>query len=147
MAQRPTVIRTSRSAAPIGPFAQAMRAGDFVFVAGQRGIEPGGDVPVTGTGAKIRQAFENVRGILEAAGTSLTNIVMSRVYVTDMVRHRPAVNEAYEEYFAGRPPPRTIVQVSGLNQHDDVELEVVAWVPPRNRGPRARRPRTRAGKV
>ena len=148
MLHRPTVIHTAKAAAPTGPFVQAVRAGDFVFVAGQRGIEPTSGALMTGTREKVRQTFENIRAILEAAGTSLEYVVMSRVYVRDMAGHRPIVNEAYERYFSKGPPPRTIVEVSRLNQDDDVEIEVVAWVPPRpaaprRRGPGKRAPRTR----
>lgn len=131
MPEKPRAIHTFHAAAPTGPFVQAVRAGDFVFVAGQRGIEPGTGSLAAGTGEKVRRAFENIHAILEAAGTGLEYVVMSRVYVTDMVRHRPIVNEAYERYFPQGPPPRTIVEVSRLNQDDDVEIEVVAWVPPR----------------
>lgn len=144
MTRRPTVIFTPNAAAPTGPFAQAMRAGDFVFVAGQRGIEPGTGTLAKGTRARIRQTFENIRAILAAAGTSLEYVVSSRVYVTDMLAHRPLVNEAYERYFPAGPPPRTIVEVARLNQEDQVEIEVVAWVPPRSWA-RPRRGGRRAG--
>lgn len=138
MLDRPTVIYTEKAAAPTGPFVQAVRAGDFVFVAGQRGIEPGTGALVTGTREKVQRAFENIQAILEAAGTSLEYVVMSRVYVRDMAGHRPIVNEAYERYFPKGPPPRTIVEVARLNQDDEVEIEVVAWVPPRKGAPRGR---------
>jgi 2-iminobutanoate/2-iminopropanoate deaminase len=146
MAGRPTVIHTEQAAAPTGPFAQAMRAGDFVFVAGQRGIEPGTGALAAGTREKVRQAFENIRAILEAAGTSFEYVVMSRVYVRDMAGHRPIVNEAYQRYFPKGQPPRTIVEVARLNQDDEVEIEVVAWVPPQERTPRARGHRSGARK-
>ena len=138
MPGRPTVVHTAKAAAPTGPFVQAVRAGEFVFVAGQRGIEPGTGDLASGTREKVRRTFENIRAILEAAGTSLEYVVMSRVYVRDMAGHRPIVNEAYERYFPQGPPPRTIVEVSRLNQDDEVEIEVVAWVPPRKPAPRPR---------
>ncbi|HEY7676918.1 MAG TPA: Rid family hydrolase, partial [Candidatus Methylomirabilis sp.] len=83
MAERPTAIHTDQAAAPTGPFAQAVRAGEFVFVAGQRGIEPGTGALAAGTREKVGRAFENIRAILKAAGTSLEYVVMSRVYVRD----------------------------------------------------------------
>lgn len=147
MAERPRAIHTVAAAAPTGPFVQAMRAGEFVFVAGQRGIVPGNGALAEGTREKVRQAFENIQAILQAAGTSLECVVMSRVYVTDMVGHRPIVNEAYRHYFPNGPPPRTIVEVARLNQDDEVEIEVVAWVPPRRRAPRARATRKGAGRL
>lgn len=149
MPDRPRVIHTERAAAPTGPFVQAVRAGDFVFVAGQRGIDPRTGGLVEGVRRKVERTFENIRAILEAAGTSLEYVVMSRVYVRDMADHRPVVNEAYERYFPLGPPPRTIVEVSRLNQEDQVEIEVVAWVPPdrrkalRTRGRPERAPRLR----
>ncbi len=138
MAQRPTVIHTPKAAAPTGPFVQAMRAGEFVFVAGQRGILPGTGALASGTREKVRQTFENIQAILAAAGTSLEYVVMSRVYVRDMAGQRPIVNEAYERYFPQGPPPRTIVEVARLNQDDEVEIEVVAWVPPKTPARQAR---------
>lgn len=138
MRDRPAVISTEKAAAPTGPFVQAVRAGDFVFVAGQRGIDPRTGALVAGTREKVRQTFENIRAILSAAGTSLEYVVMSRVYVRDMAADRPIVNEAYERYFPTGPPPRTIVEVARLNQEDQVEIEVVAWVPPRQSAPRRR---------
>lgn len=145
--EAPRPIHTPKAAAPTGPFVQAVRAGDFVFVAGQRGIEPGTGALVAGIPEKVRRAFENIRAILEAAGTSLDYVVMSRVYVRDMAGHRPIVNEAYERYFPHGPPPRTIVEVSRLNQDDEVEIEVVAWVPPQKPAPRPRGHRLGAGKA
>ena len=138
MGEPPRVISTPRAAAPTGPLVQAVRAGDFVFVAGQRGIEPGTGTLAAGTREKVRRTFENIRAILEAAGTSLEYVVMSRVYVRDMAAHRPIVNEAYQQYFPKGPPPRTIVEVARLNQDDEVEIEVVAWVPPEKEAPRPR---------
>ena len=144
MRGRPAAIHTLRAAQPTGPFAQAKRAGEFVFVAGQRGIDPKTGTLVAGAREKIRQTFENIAAILAAAATSLEYVVMSRVYVRDMAAHRPLVNEAYERYFPQGPPPRTIVEVARLNQDDEVEIEVVAWVPPRKPAPRARGRRTGA---
>ncbi len=146
MPQRPRVIHTPKAAAPTGPFAQAVRAGEFVFVAGQRGIEPGTGALAAGPREKVRQIFENIQAILAAAGTSLEYVVMSRVYVREMAAHRPIVNEAYERYFPHGPPPRTIVEVARLNQDDELEIEVVAWVPPRKPAPRARGHKKGAGR-
>jgi len=146
MGQPPTVIHTPKAAAPTGPFVQAVRAGDLVFVAGQRGIQPRTGALASGIREKVERAFENIRAILEAAGTSLEYVVMSRVYVRDMAAHRPIVNEAYQRHFPAGPPPRTIVEVSRLNQDDDVEIEVVAWVPPRKAAPRLRGRKPEAGR-
>jgi enamine deaminase RidA (YjgF/YER057c/UK114 family) len=109
---------------PTGPWSLGVRAGDFVFVAGMRGIDPATNKLVEGDEARIRQAFLNMRTIIEAAGGSLRDAVRLVVYVTDMDRYRPLVNKIQEEFWGGPPyPPRTIVEVSRLNQNDIVEVE------------------------
>jgi len=109
---------------PTGPWSLGVRAGDFVFVAGMRGIDPATNKLVDGDEARIRQAFQNMQTIVAAAGGSLRNAVRLVVYVTDMDRYRPLVNKIQEEFWGGGPyPPRTIVEVSRLNQGDIVEVE------------------------
>lgn len=115
---------------PTGPWSLRSRAGDFVFVAGMRGIDPATNTLVDGVDARVRQAFLNMKTIVEAAGGSLRQAVRLVVYVTDMDRHRPIVNKIQEELWAGGPyPPRTIVEVSGLNQDDIVEVEGTFFCP------------------
>ena len=77
---------------PTGPWSPGVRAGDFVFVAGMRGIDPSTNMPVEGDEARVRQAFTNMKTIVEAAGGTLRDTVRLAVYVTDMNRHRPLVN-------------------------------------------------------
>lgn len=98
----------------------------FVFLSGLRGIDPATERLVEGERERIGQMFENLRVALEGCGSSLAHVVSTRVYVTDMARHRPLINEMYEAYFAGHYPARTIVEVSGLNQGDIAEIEAVA---------------------
>jgi enamine deaminase RidA (YjgF/YER057c/UK114 family) len=115
---------------PTGPWSLGVRAGDFVFVAGMRGIDPATNTLVDGTDARVRQAFLNMKTILEAAGGTLRQAVRLVVYVTDMDRHRPIVNKIQEELWAGGPyPPRTIVEVARLNQDDIVEVEGTFFCP------------------
>ena len=115
---------------PTGPWSLGVRAGDFVFVAGMRGIDPRNNKPVDGDEARIRQAFLNMMTIVEAAGGTLRNTVRLVVYVTDMDRYRPLVNKIQEEFWGGPPyPPRTIVEVSRLNQDDIVEVEGTFFCP------------------
>jgi 2-iminobutanoate/2-iminopropanoate deaminase len=116
---------------PTGPWSLGVRAGDFVFVAGMRGIDPATNKLVEGDEARIRQAFLNMKTIVEDAGGSLRDAVRLVVYVIDMERHRPLVNEIQEEFWRGPPyPPRTIVEVNGLNQDDIVEVEGTFFCPP-----------------
>ena len=118
---------------PTGPWSLGVRAGDFVFVAGMRGIDPATNKLVEGDEARIRQAFVNMKTIIEAAGCRLRDAVRLVVYVTDMERYRPLVNKIQEELWGGPPyPPRTIVEVSRLNQDDIVEVEGTFFCPLRS---------------
>jgi 2-iminobutanoate/2-iminopropanoate deaminase len=120
---------------PTGPWSLGVRASDFVFVAGMRGIDPATNKQVDGDEARIRQAFQNMRMIVAAAGGSLRDAVRLVVYVTDMDRYRPLVNKIQEELWGGPPyPPRTIVEVSRLNQDDVVEVEGTFFCPVRSAG-------------
>jgi 2-iminobutanoate/2-iminopropanoate deaminase len=109
---------------PTGPWALGARAGDFVFVAGMRGIDPATNTLVAGDEARVRQAFLNMKLVAGSEGATLRDAVRLVVYVTDMARHRPLVNKVQEELWGAGPyPPRTIVEVSRLNQDDIVEVE------------------------
>jgi enamine deaminase RidA (YjgF/YER057c/UK114 family) len=115
---------------PTGPWSLGVRAGDFVFVAGMRGIDPATNKLVDGDEARIHQAFLNMKTIVAAAGGTLRDAVRLVVYVTDMDRYRPLVNKIQEEFWDGPPyPPRTIVEVSRLNQDDVVEVEGTFFCP------------------
>jgi enamine deaminase RidA (YjgF/YER057c/UK114 family) len=119
---------------PTGPWSLGVRAGDFVFVAGMRGIDPTTNKLVDGDEARIRQAFLNMKTVVAATGGALCDAVRLVVYVTDMDRYRPLVNKIQEEHWGAPPyPPRTIVQVSRLNQDDIVEVEGTFFCPPRTR--------------
>src|ERR1700681_2778090 len=109
---------------PTGTWSLGTRAGDFVFVAGMRGIDPKTDTLVQGDEARIRQAFLNMKLIAESEGASLRDAVRLVVYVTDMFRFRPIVNKVQAELWGQGPyPPRTIVEVHRLNQDDIMEVE------------------------
>ena len=106
------------------------RAGDFIFVAGMRGIDPKTNTLVQGDEARIRQAFLNMKLIAESEGASLRDCVRIVVYVTDMSRFRPIVNKVQEELWGKPPyPPRTIVEVHRLNQDDIMEVEGTFYAP------------------
>jgi 2-iminobutanoate/2-iminopropanoate deaminase len=106
------------------------RAGDFVYVAGMRGIDPKTNTLVQGDEARIRQAFLNMKLIAESEGAGLRDCVRIVVYVTDMFRFRPIVNKVQEELWGKPPyPPRTIVEVHRLNQDDIMEVEGTFYAP------------------
>lgn len=115
---------------PTGTWNLGTRAGDFVFVAGMRGIDPKTNTLVPGDEARVRQAFMNMKLIAESEGASLRDAVRLVVYVTDMFRYRPVVNKVQEELWGQGPyPPRTIIEVDRLNQDDIVEIEGTFYAP------------------
>src|SRR5918999_1667091 len=115
---------------PTGTWSLGTRAGDFVFVAGMRGIDPKTNTLVAGDEARVLQAFRNMQLIAESEGASLRDAVRLVVYVTDMFRHRPLVNKVQEQLWGAGPyPPRTIIEVDRLNQDDIVEVEGTFYSP------------------
>jgi len=109
------------------------RAGDYVYVAGMRGIDPRTDTLVAGEEARVRQAFLNMKLIVESEGATLRDAVRLVVYVTDMFRYRPIVNKVQSEFWGQGPyPPRTIIEVLRLNQDDIVEVEGTFYAKPRD---------------
>jgi 2-iminobutanoate/2-iminopropanoate deaminase len=113
-----------------GTWALGTRAGDFVYVAGMRGIDPKTNTLVQGDEARIRQGFLNMKMIAESEGASLRDAVRIVVYVTDMFRFRPLVNKIQEELWGKGPyPPRTILEVHRLNQDDIFEVEGTFYAP------------------
>ena len=124
------VLSPAGAIAPTGTWSVGARAGDFVFVAGMRGINPANSRLVEGDEARIRQAFMNMKLIAESEGASLANCVRLTVFVTAMSGLRPLVNKIQEELWTGGPyPPRTIVEVSKLNQDDIFEVEGTFYAP------------------
>jgi enamine deaminase RidA (YjgF/YER057c/UK114 family) len=129
----PSGVKTLAPAGAIestGTWALGVRAGDFVYVAGMRGIDPKTNALVEGDQARVRQGFLNMQLIAEAEGACLRDCVRIVVYVTDMFRLRPLVNKIQEELWGNGPyPPRTIVEVRRLNQDDIFEVEGTFYVP------------------
>jgi 2-iminobutanoate/2-iminopropanoate deaminase len=123
------IIRTDGAPAPIGPYSQATRLGNLVFVAGQGPINPatkalaGADIQ-----SQTRQALENLKAILEAAGSGLQHALKTTCYLKDMNEFR-LFNEVYAEYFPSEPPARTTIQAARLPMDISVEIEVIAYVP------------------
>lgn len=119
---------------PTGTWNLGTRAGEFIFVAGMRGIDAKTNSLVQGDEARVRQAFLNMKLIAESEGATLQDAVRLVVYVTDMFRHRPLVNKVQEELWGKGPyPPRTIIEVDRLNQDDIVEVEGTFYAPEKKR--------------
>jgi 2-iminobutanoate/2-iminopropanoate deaminase len=124
------ILSPKGAVAPTGTWSLGARAGDFIFVAGMRGIDPANNTMLEGEEQRIRQAFTNMKTIAESEGASLTDCVRIVAYVTDMATLRPLVNKVQAELWAGGPyPPRTIVEVAKLNQDDIFEAEGTFYVP------------------
>ena len=132
-AQSPNGVKTLSPAGaikPTGTWNLGTRAGDFVFIAGMRGIDPVTNTLVTGDEARIKQAFLNMKLIAESEGATLRDATGIVVYVTDMFRFRPLVNKVQEELWGQGPyPPRTIIEVHRLNQDDIFEVEGTFYAP------------------
>lgn len=121
-------VHTEDAPSAIGPYSQATKDGDRVYVSGQGPVDPDtGDVVSQDVGEQTAKTIENVEAILEAAGSSLENVLKANVYVTDMDDYE-TVNEVYGEYFSDPYPARAAVEVSRLPIEIGVEIEVVACV-------------------
>jgi 2-iminobutanoate/2-iminopropanoate deaminase len=124
--QETQVVQTDQAAAPIGPYTQAIVANGFVFVAGEKGLDPAtGKIVPGGVAAETRQTLTNIKHILEAAGSSFDRCVQSFVYLTD-IGDFAAMNEVYAEFFTTKAPGRTTVAVSALPAGARVEITVTA---------------------
>lgn len=119
------IVQTGMAPKAIGPYSQAVKAGNMLFTSGQLPINPAtGDV--TGdVGTQTRQVLENLKAVVEAAGGSLADVVKATVFITDLSGFA-AMNTVYAEYFAEKPPARSTVEISGLAKNALVEIEVVA---------------------
>jgi 2-iminobutanoate/2-iminopropanoate deaminase len=122
------VVTTDRGPKPIGPYSQAIKANGFVYLSGQVALDPKTGEMV---GADIRQqterVFENIKGILEAAGATFHHVIKTTVFLKEM-NDFTAMNEVYARFFTAAPPTRSTVQVSGLPKDALVEIEVIAAV-------------------
>ncbi len=123
-----TVVKTDKAPLPSGPYSQGIIAGDFVYVAGQGPLDPStGKMVRESIQAETRQVLKNVQAILEAAGTSMANVVKCNVYLANRYDFA-AMNEAYAEFFPNDPPARTTVE-SHPPADIRVEIDCVAYIP------------------
>lgn len=113
---------------PLGPFPHAVRAGDFLFVTGQLAENPEtGEVIAGSIDEQVRRVMDNLKLVLEHAGTSFNQVVMARIFITDL-RYIETVNKIYPTYFeAGRLPGRTTIGVVGLAGLGDVEIDLIVY--------------------
>jgi 2-iminobutanoate/2-iminopropanoate deaminase len=122
---RDTVL-TDRGPKPIGPYSQAIRANGFLYVSGQVALDAKtGELMAGDIGQQTERTLENVKGIVEAAGSKLSHVVKVTVFLKDM-NEFAAMNKVYAEYFPSAPPARSTVQVARLPKDALVEIEVIA---------------------
>ena len=120
------VINTTNAPAPIGPYSQAIAAGNFLFVSGQIPSNPStGEIVSGDIKAETKQVMENIKAILVEAGIGFSNIVKTTIFLTDM-QSFGQVNEVYGTYFTDQFPARETVQVAGLPKNVNVEISVIA---------------------
>ena len=123
------IISTSAAPAALGPYSQAIKAGNMVYTAGQTPLVPDTGKLVEGDiSAQTHQVMSNLRAVLAAAGTSLENVVKTTIFVTDLADFA-TINQVYGSYFSGNPPARSTVQVAALPVGARIEIEMVAIVP------------------
>jgi 2-iminobutanoate/2-iminopropanoate deaminase len=119
-------VQTTRAPRPIGPYSQAIVEGGFVFVSGQGAINPAtGKLELGDARSETTRVFENIKTILEAAGSSLARVVKCNVYLRDISDFQ-AMNEVYATYFTTPYPARTTIQAGALPAGIAVEIECVA---------------------
>ena len=120
-----TAIKTERAPKAIGPYSAGIQTGNMIYTAGQLGLVPETGELVQGVKEQTRQALENIRGILEAAGASMDQVVKTTVFLQDM-NDFPTMNAVYATFFGETPPARSTVQVAGLPKAGLVEIEAIA---------------------
>ena len=119
------VISTTNAPAAIGPYSQAIEANGFVFASGQIPVNPATGEIADSIEGQARQVMENVKNLLEAAGTNMGNVVKTTVFIKDM-NDFGKINEIYAEYFEGACPARSCVEVARLPKDVLMEMEAVA---------------------
>ncbi|HEX8331518.1 MAG TPA: RidA family protein [Segetibacter sp.] len=120
------VIKTSNAPAPIGPYNQAIRTGNLLFISGQVAFDPSTNELVMGdVTQETHRVMKNLQAILEAAGLSFTHVVKTTIFLSDMSLFT-TVNEAYGSYFASDYPARETVAVKGLPRGVNVEISMIA---------------------
>ena len=122
-----TLITADKAPKAVGPYSQAVRVGDFVFTAGQVGLDPKTGELVDGLEAQVRQVLQNLSHVLEAAGSSLNNVVKTTVFMQDLGEFA-RMNTIYSEFFPKDYPARSTIQIAALPRGARVEIECVAIV-------------------
>lgn len=120
------VVTSENAPKAIGPYSVAIQTENFVFCSGQLGLDPvSGELVSAEVEAQTRQSLTNLKNVLEAAGSSLENVVKTTVFLKDMADF-PKMNAVYGEFFSANPPARSTIAVAGLPKGGLVEIEATA---------------------
>jgi 2-iminobutanoate/2-iminopropanoate deaminase len=110
----------------IGPYSQAVKAGNVIYTSGQVSLDPKtGELVTADFTAQARRVFENLKAVLAAAGAGFSNVTKATVFLTDLANFQ-TLNSIYAEYFGDHKPARTTVQVAGLPKGAQVEIDLIA---------------------
>ena len=121
------IISTDKAPAAIGPYSQGVNVGKFIFVSGQIPVDPStGNIVSPDVKEQAKRSLENLKAIIEAAGSNLNNVVKTTVFATD-INNFSAVNEVYAQYFKTDAPARSFVAVKDLPKGALVEIEAIAF--------------------
>lgn len=122
------IINTENAPAPIGPYNQAVQAGNLLFISGQVALKPGsGELAMADIIEETHQVMQNLKAILTEAGTNFDNVVKTTIFLSDMALFGQ-VNEIYGKYFNGDFPARETIAVKGLPKNVNVEISMIATV-------------------
>jgi 2-iminobutanoate/2-iminopropanoate deaminase len=125
---RQTPVSTPHAPGAIGPYSQAIRAGDYLFLSGQIALDPAsGQIVAGGIVEQTHQVLKNLAAVLTAGGASFQDVVKTTVYLADMADF-PIVNEIYGSYVSTPAPARATVQAAGLPRGVRVEIDAVAYI-------------------
>jgi 2-iminobutanoate/2-iminopropanoate deaminase len=123
-----TIISTTEAPKAIGPYSQAVRVDNFLYLSGQIAINPQtGEVVTESFEIQVRQIFSNIKAVLQAAGADFSNVVKTTVFLKD-IGNFAEMNGIYAEYFPTAPPARSAIQAAKLPKDVDIEIEVIAFL-------------------
>ncbi len=122
------VLKSLKAPKAVGPYSLGIRSGGFLFLSGQLGLDPeSGEFVEGGVEAQTRQALLNIKNVLQEAGSGLSDVVKTSVFLSDIADF-PKMNAVYAEFFVNDPPARSTIQVGALPKLGLVEIEVIAKV-------------------
>ncbi len=123
------IIYSEKAPKPIGPYSQAVKLGNLLFLSGQIGINPStGNLVTGGILAETRQVMGNINAVLEEANLALENVIKVTIFLTNLTAFNE-VNQIYAEYFSEDFPARSTIGVQALPKGAKVEIEVIAYIP------------------